>query len=280
MDKYDFTEFCKLGGSLVDGYVAKLIQLDRKKFKEWHDAKEFEVKIQDGQAKWMLNQTDVEFEQMYYTVPKDTDAFIAMISQRNGIMYRYIYSAYLTNVDLLRRCLALSDIPINNVLRVLSNRDALGHVNVNIECYKLLNTANKSDMLLTAYYADNYECMQYVVNNMTGADVFYFLANAPSKLTVLNILILDRIIILNDKYLMTSYVEIHRSIQTQDDILINCYYIIKCLSRLDGVKYMLKQDEILQVEINNLANSELVIELNTKLSCVYNQLLEYHFNPK
>jgi hypothetical protein len=114
-------------------------------------------------------------------------------------LYEYAY-AYLSNIDLIKKCLSISMVPLNYILFILTSPEvselSYKYTNFDIESCKLLYN-NKCDVVglfAVACHKGDYNSMVYLVNNMSPYDIYELLyTGAYGLLNLAIVLVIDRI---------------------------------------------------------------------------------------
>jgi hypothetical protein len=268
MYKIDFSDFYLTCGDLMRTHMEKIIDDERLQYinyAESHVNGYSNVKLM---AKLLLEWSDNEFERCYTaTHIKFKDAVDEIKRSKDKRMLISIHNALLSNVDIIKKCLSISVIPINVIVYLISHREILSYINFDDASCKLIYNSvhNKCDLLMVAFYSDNYDSMLYILNNMTVMELGTAYGDARFDFRSLKILIIDQIYARNDNYFK---INLHRQfIMHEKDIIVKCYYIIKYMSREDG---------ILLVELENRGRNANGISSDT----LYNTLLEFHFRDR
>jgi hypothetical protein len=277
MDKYDFTEFYIICGPIMRERIEEFKVHNLEMYAKFKNDLNFNEDHAENQTQLLLKLSDVEFKNIYNESTIIDDECISMNQYKSAPNYKYIYNSYLSNINVLQKCIDISITPISNILTFFR------HADLNLECCKLLMTViiDKIDILLLAYYNNNFECMQYVINNMTKSDLVKFLTKCRPIFNVINILIMDRIYNINDNDLKSQLDNLFKYINLHsiENTLIECYYIIKYMSRADGISQKQYKYTMYQSDLNIFDNEKCIKNLKDH-NDVYNTLLEFHFRPR
>jgi hypothetical protein len=174
--------------------------------------------------------------------------------------YCYVY-ACVSNITLIRRCLTISKLPLNNAIILSSEHQ--NYIGFNLESCILLCEHNFDHvhLLSIAYARHDYTSMKYIINCMSEIELFNIIS-ANKYDGLIYILFIDRIYNLNDDYLKlmckTKYT-------MHSDTIISCYYIITYMSIEEGKEH-----------IYNIEKSKQF----PKWVCRMKSLLEFHFRPR
>jgi hypothetical protein len=256
--------------------------------------------------KYLQSIDDELFEYIYLNMPSDMGVYRSNateilaanqdVEDEDDIEYNYYeYAyAYLSNIDLIKKCLSISMVPLNYILLVLTSPEvsALSYKYVNFcteSCKLLLYKCNMGSLLAVACHKGDYNSMVYIVNNMSPYDIYDLLYTGAYELLNLTIiLVIDRIYNLKDKCLITllndKLSSINSSINLSSidlyynsiDLLsmhLRCYTIIKYMS-LDDAKLMMTKINGFYLAQTKPGSDPGIIQL------LHNKLLEFHFRPR
>jgi hypothetical protein len=156
--------------------------------------------------------------------------------------YCYIF-ACVSNITLLRKCLAISKLPIIAALMACErNKDAeLFYIHIDLESCMLLHEhgCDLISLLSIAYLLKDYNSQKYIINHMTEIDLFNIIHVDRYK-GLINILLMNRIHDLQDNHLKlicNSYI-----INQYHNPVIKCYYIINYMSIDASKTYILEHN--------------------------------------
>jgi hypothetical protein len=201
--------------------------------------------------------------------------------------YSYLLSvnAIINNVDLINKCTVISRIPLNLAMWQLSNTSSSDHIGkLDLTAFKLLHEHNYNinTLLKVAYNARDYNCIRYIIDNMTDVDLDRILGNYHVDfMGLINVLFMEKIFSMNNKYLMLLLHK-HMTLKftnesTKSDTIILCYYIIKYLTVENGKKYIKELNKRYKKEKSDLVCSKDVNDIKN-MQTFADSLLEFHFN--
>jgi hypothetical protein len=153
-----------------------------------------------------------------YDFDANEDNIIEANRESNELIYSFFDFIYaiMSHIDLISKCLAISRVPINNSIKFLPNSyRQLGYINLDIESCKILHKhgCDLKAMLHIAYHVSNYDSMRYIIDNMSDIIITDLYNTTYFSLGLCNILIIDKIYELQDKYL----IHLLRNILGKDD---------------------------------------------------------------
>jgi hypothetical protein len=227
---------------------------------------------------YVKNENDSHVDYRY--VENENDSHVRYIDYRYDL-YECAH-AYVSNVELLRKCLAISPVPLYNSIKTLIRSEYSSHetyVNFDIESCKLLveHGFKKSYLLHIAYRVSNYDSIIYLIESMTIIELINML-NSIVYYDVVGFLLIDKIYNLNDPCLnrlcKNSMVEYRGTSKIR--IILNCYYIIKFMTIDEGKASMIEQNKLYEMQKRE-ANRQNMAEAYQSL---HNNLLEFHFRPR
>jgi hypothetical protein len=269
----DLIEIYEIGGlafkSYIDGIIADDSEMRRK----------CDVSCITFCVAYLLNLSDDKFEEIYMGMPVNSANYFNKINPKIYLnYYDYIY-ACISSEYLIRRCLKISALNLNNaitILRVYREDTIPRYLNFDLSSCKLLlhHDYDIISLLLIAHNVNDYESMKHIINYMSVTKLAELLRFALySRLGIHVILIVDRIINTADKgliLLMTNKIA-HEPPQKMSNVfvLMHCYYIIRYASREEGKHLMAKQNE--QYDAHTLLIEDKIC---------YNKMLEFHFRPR
>jgi hypothetical protein len=181
--------------------------------------------------------------------------------------------AFISNIDIIHRCIAVDGYILQKVISALS-RIKRYIINLNVESCKLLheNGCDMSILLLLARIANNYDSVKYIIESMSVDELSRALHNKPDS-NLLDILLIDRIYLTNDKSLIALLIDhILISIEYTNNILI-CYVIIKHMTHEEGKNMWDKR-------IHRLDSMNLNITEIKFIKTLFNIILYFHFKPR
>jgi hypothetical protein len=283
MDKHDFSEFYEIGGLLIELHVKEnLKDID-------HRVDEDYVNKIKSCATYLLSLTDDEFRKIYINLPRDIEIYQseeedAEMNERPYTYYTYTY-AYVSNIELIQKCLAISKIPIFNSIDILTEKSGEYFANIDISSCKLLRAhgCNYKGLLAIAYELDEYESIKYIIDSMTEYELYTFLSTEEFiHYKLVNILIIDKIYSTRDEYLISvlnSY-EIDRN----NIIIVRCYNIIKYLTLSEGKTLMTNinksyESRLCKIHGDDTKSNDRRNKIKTEQS-LHNELLVKHFTPR
>jgi hypothetical protein len=221
------------------------------------------------------------------------------------VEYKYIdYAcAFLPDSALIRKCLSISILPLNNCVNYISSNDCISiiidnqKIQMNLESCKLLHASGIN--INIAYIAHDYESITYLINHMTYLELHHLATNYAQKLDtrykcdIIHILVADKILQSKDKILIDSYINLTKAYYGRNiynicndksidkiSILLDCYHIIKYMTHTEGLSFVTElTKEIDRVLVTCVATDNEYTNL-CNLSASYKNMLEYHFRPR
>jgi hypothetical protein len=283
MNNHDFTDVYETCGPLMESQIKKYMD-----FKQWST----EICSPKKAESYLLSLDIHDFNKLYINMPRDIEGYQTNADELydsddddNHCSYFEYAGAFVSNIELLRKCLAISNIPINNSIKMyIQKRNNFGYPHfyykdINVNSCKLLHEhgCDMIGLLYIAYCVQNYECIKYIINNMSSIELSNYITNEYIYFDLINILVIDRIkhdkvllLLLHDK-LMTN-------IEYDNDIIIiiKCYYIITCLTIDEGKILMEKQTKMFASRLRKAYYGDLRCNIEMK-RILHNDLLAYHF---
>jgi hypothetical protein len=283
MDKHDFSEFYEIGGLLIELHVKEnLKDID-------HRVDEDYVNKIKSCATYLLSLTDDEFHKIYINLPRDIEGYDPAeeddeIDGRPYTYYTYAY-AYVSSIELIRKCLAISKIPLFNSIQILIEYTREDFIDIDVASCKLLreNGYNYKELLDIAYGLKNYDSTRYLIDSMSELELYAFITSDEYVCYGLwKILIIDKIYSTHDEYLI-SLLNSHK-IDRDNDIIIRCYKIIKHLTVMEGKTLMTNintsyESRLRKIHGDDTKSNDLRTQIKTEQS-LHNELLIYHFTPR
>jgi hypothetical protein len=200
--------------------------------------------------------------------------------------YDYIY-AITSNIDLIHRCYAISDVALNNSIALLTCNDrkvysARCYINLDINSCKLLisHGCSYSNLFIIACRVYNYDTIMYIINQLISneelCNVFtQHRSDINININIHYILLLHQINVCNNELhtLMQNFI-MSLSNNNLKHIVIKAFFVIKFMSRDEGYKF---RDEQKDVTFINVVNQEVTSDY---VKSQYFILLEYHLRPR
>jgi hypothetical protein len=290
MDKHDFSEFYEIGGLLIEAHVKELIQsIDYNGYEDL-----------DGNTNecvsYLLALNDAEFREIYINMPRDIESYQSN-EQMSGLRYNYFtyMYAYVSNMELMHRCFAISKIPILNSIIILTTKTYCNYIDIS-KSYKILRE-NGCDVIQLLHIVHNYEAIKYLIDSMTEFELYLFLTKEHIYSDLVNILIIDKIYSTHDEYLISilnSHEIDHNEIDhngidyNQFDcnqmMIMRCYKIIKYLTVIEGKTLMTNinkyyESRLHKIQGDDTRSNDLRNIIKTEQS-LHNELLVQHFTPR
>jgi hypothetical protein len=331
MEHHDFTEIYEIGGPAMKSAIENIVKIegatriehvkqDTKHINECINYllslndkifKKIYLKLPNNWDKYENADEDVD-EEEYIKEDKDIDEDENVdeeeyIKEDEDVDDAYDASdyafAYVSNINLIRRCHAISPVAINKSVEILTHNNEsqyLRYINLNLESCKLLyeNGCNLTCLLLIAYDISDYTTIRYIIDSMSKMDLIelFNLQYSIEYFTTFGILLIDAIHKLNDAYLnKVLYNRLCKTYSTSIsadavynrsrgklpdfEIVLQCYYIIKYMTVAEGQKLMALQNNIYDIQIN-IASDKKNKTLINKTKLFHNNLLEFHFKPR
>jgi hypothetical protein len=284
MDKHDFSEFYEIGGPLIEAYIKEDLKFIDRSFVEDHV-----INIKSC-ASYLLSLNDDEFNAVYIKMPRNIEAYRvdqadAEVNKRPYDYYTYAY-AYVSHVELIRKCLAISKIPLFNSIQILTEYLYKGYIDISVESCKLLreNRCGYVGLLVIAHKFHNYDAIKYIIDSMTECELYSYLYSEYIYYGLYNILIIDKIYSTHDKYLISllNSPEIDRN--NNGRIIIRCYNIIKYLTLPEGKALMVNVNKhfesyLHKYQDNDTRSNTARNNIKTEQS-LHNELLIKHFTSR
>jgi hypothetical protein len=270
MNHHDFTEFYLMSGHLMESNIKELLKTG------FGDGSPVKCEPIEFCIKYLQSIDDELFESIYLSIPSNIEMYDTNVNEMydanedltyNDEDYNYYYyeyaHAFISNINLIQRCLKISMIPLNNILRDLVRYERGVHctyTHFDIESCKLLCNAgcNTTHLLSVACYMEDYNSIAYLINGMSVYELYDLICSGEfGFFNLTNILVVDRIYNMKDKCLIESLKsiissnDIHIDDRIMDNLLIylRCYIIIKYMD-IDEAK-------LLMTHINNLYISQI-----------------------
>jgi hypothetical protein len=267
---HDFSEFYQMCGSVMQSSIENMIILDKDRITP-------EMKSYIGMCiNNLLCEDDDTFRQKYlelYDIDiahEENYVFDVLPIRYNKYSYAF---ACVSNIDLIKRCLAISKLPLSFAINSCTRSGRQLFINFDLESCKLLHDEgfDNNNLLSVACTAGDYNSIKYILTYMTDINLGDLIMDQRFMFCNLtSIYIIDKIMEHpNDffKYLLKK--QQFSDLTGSYKIPIMCYYIIRYLSREEGLSYFNYFNRCL----NN--DSRWV---NQKI--LWNQSLEFHFRPR
>jgi hypothetical protein len=257
---------------------------------------------------YLLSLEDDEFKNIYTNMPTSYDEFTKIYTNMpisydefgNKDTYTlcdYVY-AYVSNIDLLRKCLAISPVTINTSIRILINNAspfAYKYLRLDLESCKLLRDSgcNIINLLNMAYNISDYATVRYLIESMSKMELMKLFIDVNNLLfNIFGILFIDAISTSDDadlnEVLYNTLSKINDgqhcpstehicALNHKLRIVLQCYYAIKYLPRDEALELINHQnqryDYFLLTDEGNKPHVE-------QIKTFHNNLLEFHFRPR
>jgi hypothetical protein len=235
-----------------------------------------------------MKMNDTSFEHLYINMPNNLSEYCSDFIAKKEIYKDYScfdFAYAFMSRDLLRKCLAISNIPINNLLMSLIGRelpDFLNYVDITIETCKLLHEHGCSmvQLLDVGYYANNYECITYIINRMTALELADMINNKTHLcFRLINILIIDAVYVLHDPvliHLLNNSIHKYIFCDYNMTVALRCYNIIKYLTIEQGNAVAKQHNDAYSQKI--CQNNSQILKNKIKIEQdLFNSLLTKHF---
>jgi hypothetical protein len=294
MNGYDFSEFYKISGPIMQENLEKLI-INESENATIHSY------INNACVEYLLSLNEEEYLYIYYGLFDIID-YTAFIIDLNDVEQEYTYSdcihAYISNIELLKKCLSITNIILNKAITFLYYKNTL--INLSIESCTLL-CDNSIDIRRITTITSNMNSVKYLINRMSTIDLgdilsdISYLSNRSDRFVgLIKIYVIDKIYKINNSYLKSLLKQnmLYRKTipffdfdNNRDQFecfhlktcIATCYYIIKYISSEEGKKhgeYFTCKNIIYPAN-----NSELTKSINA-LEMKYKSMLEFHFRPR
>jgi hypothetical protein len=201
-------------------------------------------------VQYLLGLDDDKFEHIYFNTINYNDDESELDDDELELNYDQNVCAILTNQLLIKKCLNISKVQMNLLIEQLPCNNHIC-VNIELDSCKLLHDAgcNMAGLLLVVH---KYECIKYIIDNMTDIDIADILSDYKflnSSSNIMYILIIDRI---RDKYLISLCKHIlfigpsppHQHL-TKINNITKCYFIVKHMTKGEGKKYLSEENKLL-----------------------------------
>jgi hypothetical protein len=217
---------------------------------------------------YLLSLNDVAFNDYI----DDTTAYTTLTS--NDVFTRcgrYAFDtcikSYLMNETLIYKCIDMNVEAFNIFIRYFTKISTPGIEIWNIDMIKYLhNTAvDMTRLLQIAVYNGDYRAIKYIIDEMTIKDLYNVIDAGDIRIGLANILIIDKIHIIEDYALQSYYKDkILEPNNTQNDNIILCYFIIFYSNIIEGKKHVT------------------IFEANYKYRTImtFSKLLQFHFRDR
>jgi hypothetical protein len=190
MNKHDFTKFYKIGGPLIEDHMKKILANENSHYKINEQIKPC--------ITYLKELSDDNFIKLY------NDMHWLTIDYQQDSNKTDLYAcAFLSDVELLGKCLLISRALIFRAVNIIMNNINYGIGIINIECCKLLRTYGFDflDLLAIAYKTYDYDTIRYIINNLTEMELIKLIYDSDNvRYGLFNILIIDKIFNMPDDY--------------------------------------------------------------------------------
>jgi hypothetical protein len=245
---------------------------------------------------YLLSINDELFRQKYqvlYDIDND-DPYTVDEIEKDDIELPTDYNKYdfifacVSNINLINRCLVISKLPLSFAINRCTQHGTQMFINFDLESCKLLQEAgfDNNNLLAVACAARDYNSIKYILMYMTELNLGELIMDKRFMFKNLtSIYIIDKIHYHSNDFLKQLLKTRHfSSFNDIYNIIIICYYIIRYLSREDGLSYINDIDKYLDDKIITLTQSGINvdrwIEHRLSLHQLINHLLEFHFRPR
>jgi hypothetical protein len=276
-----------------------------------------DTKYIEGCTEYLLSLDDVIFEDIYINLLENIkDGDKNKHASNLKFNYQdYVYS-YISNIELIHRCYAISIVPLNSSINCL-HCDEYKFINFDIESCKLLHNHNCDlrVMLRVAEYVNNRDVITYIIDNMTNMDYAHILMvygridinmsiytcfgsknNAAARKPLNNpyfhynlveLSLIDKIMHKNDRYLKTLlHNKILGNMQSLTHLhfikrlfIAQCYYIIQYIpiEECKQISTKLNKDYTAARKGARLHIYDKIIQERVLM---LNDVLEFHLRPR
>jgi hypothetical protein len=294
MNGNDFSEFYKISGPIMQENLEKLIINESENAIIRGD-------VDNACVDYLLSLNEEEYLYIYYGL-SNVNNYTAFINL-NNIEQEYTYidciHAYVSNIELLKKCLSITNIILNNALKRMFNCNDI-MINLNIESCMLL-CDNGIDVKHITNITSNMNSVKYLIDRMSAIDLYdilsditYLLNRNCRSVGLVKIYIIDRIYEINNSYLKSVLNQnmLHNKTipffdfdNNRDQFecfhlktcIATCYYIIKYMSTEEGKKH---NEYFIWKNINHSRNTSELTKSVDALEMKYKSMLEFHFRPR
>jgi hypothetical protein len=283
---HDFSEFYQMCGSVMQSAIEDMII---------HDKDHIKPKIRlhiNACINYLLSMNDDIFLSKYmelYDIDVDNELVYVVHElytddaqlPTNYNKYDYVF-ACTSNILLINRCLLISKLPLIFAINRCTRRGAQMFINFDIESCKLLHSEgfDSNTLLSIAYVARDYDSIRYILMHMTDINLGDLIMDQRFVFYNLPIIyIIDKI----HEYPCDFIKKLLKTKHFTDcdyyyGFIITCYYIVRYMSRKEGLSYLSKMNKHLDDKI--LLSKNTLDSWWSARKLLWNNLLEFHFRPR
>jgi hypothetical protein len=253
---------------------------------------------------YLKSLSDVEFRNIYINMPNSLENYQINADDADDSVepnyYYYDYYdcayAYVSGVDLIRRCYAISTVPLVCSIKILCNYSHTAdsrYIRLDLESCKLLyeGGGDLCCLYIIANQLCSYESISFIIDKMRPIDFYNLFVDRALNLTffsINNVLLLNKI---HDKFILDHICDLFvmkqidynniAQYRKMDMILISmilqCFYSINHMTYTECISFMTKQNAVCNKLIQSVTHQpSKTLVVNRQI--LFNNLLEFHIN--